>query len=109
MDGMPRGQPGKAIDGDAALRLPILLAKGEEMRMLPRPLPRLGILQMADLGEGRVFVDKDALVQVLSFEAFLALQKKHPEVATKLALNIAREQSLNLRRATQEVRMLEES
>ncbi|MDM8555512.1 SLC26A/SulP transporter family protein [Desulfococcaceae bacterium HSG7] len=56
-----------------------------------------------------VWVDEDARVHILSYEKFLLLQEESPQVAVKLALNIAREQSLNLRRCSQEVRMLEES
>jgi SulP family sulfate permease len=56
-----------------------------------------------------VWVDEDARLLILSYKRFLALREASPEVAIKLTLNIAREQSLNLRRCSMEVKMLEES
>ncbi len=56
-----------------------------------------------------VWAEEDAEVYRLSFDDFNALRKEKPEIVIKLLLNIAKEFSRNLRRISNEVRVLEDS
>jgi CRP-like cAMP-binding protein len=55
-----------------------------------------------------VFAEEGSVVLVLPFEEFQKLRKEKPEMAAKMALNIAVELSNRLRITTNEVRVLEE-
>jgi sulfate permease, SulP family len=55
-----------------------------------------------------VWAEEDAEVFRLSFDDFNALRKEKPEIVIKLLLNIAKEFSRNLRRISNEVRVLED-